>query len=45
MKMKVIKRYNDLTLNRYVNAGEVITVTPEKAAILIKAGVVRREAD
>lgn len=44
-KVRVTKRYNDLTLNRYVNSGEVITVTPERAAILIKAGVARREAD
>ena len=44
-KVRVTKRYNDLTLNRYVNSDEVITVTPERAAILIKAGVARREAD
>ena len=44
-KVRVTKRYNDLTLNRYINSGEVITVTPERAVILIKAGVARREAD
>ena len=44
-KVRVTRRYHDLTLNKYVNVGEIMTVTSERALALINAGVARREAD
>lgn len=37
----ILQTYNDLELKRIVEAGETITVTPERAALLIEKNIAK----
>jgi hypothetical protein len=42
MKMNVIQTYKDSLLDKYLQDGETLEVSPERAAVLEEAGVAYR---